>query len=515
MKQYEVLDESSDDEGSDDEGSDELQYRYYDAMGRPYLDSVIQRPNILNEIIKEREEEERVRNEQDIPCFDEVVFTSLKNPDESCPARFISDTSTWAESLASYRLKIAQDKADAEISEFTLFDEQRAAECKKMELDLIVSRLPKFPTLTLKRMADEAAEVARIAAISSASSKYYTAKKTQSNKAGGAVWGHRRNGGGKGKKVERMVALPGQLSEQAMSRIRDEKYKKLVVISDLEAKSSRQLKRGNKKEKDVFDRQKRLDKEEEIRTRMSVMSLGEPEVVPEVVEETDWQKFKRHELQTVISKQKCLLSVASVEGVKHTFDELVMSTKDKSVAVEPKVRDGWNTVVTKSITKRKSTENTLVRMFYDDPSKSVNKGRPVGGAPVPFSRLCMSVIESVKCRHGKRCKFAHSPSQLNISPCGFGDRCKNAKCVAGKWVNTPGRKCMFSHPGEEVDKVAFCLRLGMKKELTVPVKRLVVNTPKCEVECVDGVFNVTSSNLDSVIREIVASKITDVVLRFV
>jgi len=513
-------------EGYEDDSDDsyEPEYMYYDAMGRPYLDTVVQRTTNLGDIIKkiQDDEDERDRN---MYYFNELVFDSLDKPDESCPAVFTIDASSWVASMASYRSKMEQDKKDAELVEFNLQNDKKDAEFREKELDFIVSRLPKFSAIMLKRMADESAEIARIAAIPKASSKFYT-DTNKSNESRSAVWGHRRNGGGNTKKTV-LVALPGQLSAEAMSKIRDKKYKKLVELVALEAQKSRQLKRDNKKEKNYIEETKRLEKIKEINMRMSAKPVIKKDVV--VVEETEFQIFQREQVENFVSRQKLMIPVVVNKAVR-TFDELVIeTTNNKLVKVEVKIKDGWNKVETKSTNKKKTTEDTLVRMFYDDKSRN-----PVRPPQVPFSMLCISVIDNVKCRHGKRCKFAHNPSQMNISPCGFGDRCRNTKLVSGKWVNGPGRTCMFSHPGEEVDKVALCLRMGMKKEL-IPI---VVNK-KCVVPHVDErviprvlnqtrvlnqpawkvnpsrVFKVTKTTLNSVISEIVSLKITDVVLQFV
>ena len=67
------------------------------------------------------------------------------------------------------------------------------------------------------------------------------------------------------------------------------------------------------------------------------------------------------------------------------------------------------------------------------------------------SRLCNSVTSGEPCRHGNRCRFAHSVDELVPSSCFFGNECKFLGCR--------DRQCTFIHPCE--DKFAYCQRIGI------------------------------------------------------
>ena len=93
------------------------------------------------------------------------------------------------------------------------------------------------------------------------------------------------------------------------------------------------------------------------------------------------------------------------------------------------------------------------------------------------TRLCKSLETGEVCRHGIRCRFAHSLDELVVAKCVFGAECRHIKCgVDGFYKNSGERVCSFIHPGE--DKEGFYVRTGLKKpsvcvETTVCVKATV------------------------------------------
>ena len=49
------------------------------------------------------------------------------------------------------------------------------------------------------------------------------------------------------------------------------------------------------------------------------------------------------------------------------------------------------------------------------------------------TKICDSVSKGISCRHGSKCRFAHSKKELVLRKCRYGDRCYN--------INT----CEFAH----------------------------------------------------------------------
>lgn len=78
-----------------------------------------------------------------------------------------------------------------------------------------------------------------------------------------------------------------------------------------------------------------------------------------------------------------------------------------------------------------------------------------------YTKLCDSVTSGKPCRHGERCRFAHSIEQLTVSPCFFEEKCRHVKNVGGMIHNIDGRPCCrHIHPGETKDH--FLKRTGVQ-----------------------------------------------------
>lgn len=56
---------------------------------------------------------------------------------------------------------------------------------------------------------------------------------------------------------------------------------------------------------------------------------------------------------------------------------------------------------------------------------------------------CKSIMCGKKCRFGPRCKFAHTPEELNVRECHFKGQCRHK------------HKCKFAHPDDAAEKTAI------------------------------------------------------------
>lgn len=117
---------------------------------------------------------------------------------------------------------------------------------------------------------------------------------------------------------------------------------------------------------------------------------------------------------------------------------------DLASSVKPKKKnnDGWITV--------------------DNRHKSKKTPTP---APVPDNtktRLCKNTVG--ECPHGKRCRYAHGVSELNILDCTF-DSCRFVRLFNGEYVNTShNRRCERRHKNETNNN--FFKRTGIKDPVT-------------------------------------------------
>ena len=105
-----------------------------------------------------------------------------------------------------------------------------------------------------------------------------------------------------------------------------------------------------------------------------------------------------------------------------------------------------------------------------------------GGANLLKTKMCRSTETGEACPHGERCRFAHTLSELRISECFFGDRCRfvrRHRNQDGIYFNNAGKFCNHLHPGESQE--CFFKRTGKEMPVVVPPKNVedkVVGIPK-------------------------------------
>jgi hypothetical protein len=81
------------------------------------------------------------------------------------------------------------------------------------------------------------------------------------------------------------------------------------------------------------------------------------------------------------------------------------------------------------------------------------------GANLAKTRMCNSVEKKETCRHGEKCRFAHSLEELVTRNCFFKGECRFVKFENGKLVNNGRDICRNKHPHESQDE--FIERVGL------------------------------------------------------
>jgi hypothetical protein len=84
------------------------------------------------------------------------------------------------------------------------------------------------------------------------------------------------------------------------------------------------------------------------------------------------------------------------------------------------------------------------------------------------TKMCNSIGSGYKCKHGSKCRFAHSTEELTVRECRFGNGCRFADT------------CTFKHPGET--KEQYLIRQGVKVATPALAKVEVKAVPKVEVK---------------------------------
>ena len=81
------------------------------------------------------------------------------------------------------------------------------------------------------------------------------------------------------------------------------------------------------------------------------------------------------------------------------------------------------------------------------------------GAHLAKTRMCNSVEKNETCRHGEKCRFAHSLEELVTRNCFFKGECRFVRFENGKLVNNGRDICRNKHPHESQDE--FIERVGL------------------------------------------------------
>jgi hypothetical protein len=405
----------------------ERSYGYCDAMGNPYVDTIIQ--SRLNDIYTKYQTYEPIIKLAD---DDRNMLTDLSDPSDKCPMRFMSNDVSWGSAVSAYNDELADIKETEALADFTEFNKQSDDDVLREERQLKLASLPKFPKAMLERMKKAAIEMARKRP--TADKKFYTWKKgVTSSNTSHTAWGHRRSGGGKGK----TLTLSEMNSEKAIAeQAAKKRIRQQVNKEKAEVESHR-----------IAEKMKKLGIQ-----KIEFMGEKTPEPTESVVEETAFQMHRRMEMAH--------FNTISAPEIDYVIEKPKFNTESKGVKF---------TVIDRLKSSNDKIASTIMKSFYTKDTRgaaikrlSVMKSK--GGESK--TRLCKSVIlgGSGKCPHGNTCKFAHSISQLKITSCVFGDKCNFVKKEGESWENTKLRICHFGHPGE--DQEALCKRTGtvVKKE---------------------------------------------------
>jgi hypothetical protein len=263
-----------------------------------------------------------------------------------------------------------------------------------------------------------------------ADAKFYTWKKgARANKTSHTAWGHRRNGGGKHK-------------VQTLSQMNSEK-------AAAELAAARALRRKTNKEKAQIEQQKLV----EVMKRIESQTKEVVKEQPKVVEETEYQKFKRKELDEFNNDHRKKMKIEPV------IESVVEEKKPIKIKV---VTDNKWEVVDKQAKKKEILAKKITKAFYEKPKKPATFEKKPMGKSNRKTMLCKSVLFGTKCPypHGK-CNFAHTSQELHPRAC-MNHRCKFVRCSNGVFTNNGHKKCMFLHEGES--KSNFFNRVTQKKK---------------------------------------------------
>jgi hypothetical protein len=402
----------------------------------------------------------------DKPSLDKVcgggmtVLAKSRRGAEPKPVQLAAKTSSFKTMMqakfaaADKAKKEAEEKEKAERAEAQRLAEEKMKE--ELRLKAVVANLP-----TESRAAKEAKE------------KVW--KET--------TFGHRRNGGGKSRgryaaEVDAKVVAERRAErrkEAAMNRKMELemnrkhiskaptviKLQKPVIVEKVEEDEARVAWAAAGNDSDEFnmvDATKLVEAEEQ---------KAEAEAMAEVVElvATKICDDKSTKMERIIAEQKKEeedKAAAEKKAAEEAWTEVKRSSKSKEPLVL-KMGQTSHRETKRSETKRSGTKDDVRTVAHEKLSdkKEIEKN-------LTKTRLCKSLETGEVCRHGVRCRFAHSLEELVVAKCVFGAECRRVECgVGGCYKNCGDRVCSFIHPDE--DKEGFYVRTGLKKP-TVCVK---------------------------------------------
>ena len=120
------------------------------------------------------------------------------------------------------------------------------------------------------------------------------------------------------------------------------------------------------------------------------------------------------------------------------------------------------------IISHSTQKNTSLKKYYPPPSpiieelndvedkrsEALEKLKSAKDKITTKSQMCSSFETNHQCKHGSKCRFAHTIEELTPSSCFFGEQCQ--------FINSSAKKCMHIHDCE--DKNEYCNRVGIGSE---------------------------------------------------
>ena len=409
------------------------------------------------------------------PSLDKAIggMTLLVKPKPVQLAAKTSSFKTMMEAKFAAADKAKKEAADKELAD-RLAEQREAEEKMKEELRLraVVAHLPTESRAAKERRLKKEAEEKAKADAKAAKEKVW--KET--------TFGHRRNGGGKSRgryaaevdakvvaerrkerRKEAAMNRKMELESDARSRVvvpTVVKFGKPVIVEKVgenEARMAWAAAGKNSEEFSLVEATKLVEVEE---------GRAEAEAMAEVVElvASKITEDKTTKMERIIAeqeKEKVEKAVAEKKAVEEAWTEVKRVSGKKGLVLKMgqashKVKVDTRAVAHEKLSDKKEMEKTLTK-----------------------TRMCKSVEMGTVCRHGVRCRFAHSLDELVVAPCVFGVECRRVECVGGCYKNCGDRVCNFLHPGEERD--AFYLRTGLKKPTPVKAVTPVKVTPPVKV----------------------------------
>lgn len=316
-----------------------------------------------------------------------------------------------------------EDEDEEYLKKFEEYNNKRNKEIAEMLEKDFMSKLPKFSAGMLAKMKKEQEEMIKP---QKADPKYYPwIGGNSASNISHTAWGHRRNGGGKGKKdtMTEMNSEKAAAERAAAKRIRRkmnkekemiEALKRTEIIIRLQAQkasidlaSEKQVDNEKTEEEIEFDNKQKIN---EIACRILIVSKQLEVIKKKEQEEEDKDKkvlvYDDNKILDYLAEQRD----ANQELVRLEFARLE-SKKQKTK------EDEWKLAGKKQRKPESSPVKLIVcnsvgtnkNCSYGDNCRFSHQTPSQYSQPVKSKIMCRSIGSGRKCLHGVNCRFSHQP----------------------------------------------------------------------------------------------------------
>ena len=283
-------------------------------------------------------------------------------------------------------------------------------------------------------------------------------------RTGGNIFGHRRNGGGKGKKYLTAAPTTKALEEIAAAKLEKKRTKKAEKKAE-EEKRAAEFANSSQIEKPSLQAVEMADFEEE----------EEEEEEEEVYDISSFMR-KTIDIEYGVNQEKrCQVKATPIrKGKGNTKTYIVGSSRiselrDHSFSkhkqmcryvAEGKVCSHGD----KCRFSHSKGDDITAPLSKRDQGFEILSNKDKLADKLKFTKMCKSVVLGKPCSYPDgKCRFAHSIEQLQIAECGFGDQCRRVSWSTSGMCRNKSKtvKCDFKHSGET--KENFYARTGLKR----------------------------------------------------
>ena len=448
--------------------------------------------------------ETRLRHRRRLDTPPVIVLLSMATSEQTGCETWLE----WQEKMMIEKEEALHKKKEEEKK---VEEEEKKVEEKKKKLELlekarILATLPTETKLGRYKRMKKKEEEKRAA--------WLARKKKRKIPKKSLPFGHRRNGGGKSRSKKSTAAVGSKEEKIQIEVIKRRRALRKKVKKEEKKKEEEKrslLFRNNAENKDTnvieinYIKDEEDEEEEDLETKMLEQEIKKQQTLmiqniqlrkeaKEKVIELKKQKLEEDHANAVFAYHEALLRDERENGGWITVNKF-----------KPKFKSNTEKEKKKKEKKKKEKKKKEVCPFQFVTPRMAGQKKIFNKQEMPTvlskTRICESVHTGKRCRHGKRCRFAHTAQELQIRECFFGNRCRCVKKTCSGYHNSGKKCCCFRHPEETNENYfrrmglkktsAFCRTVAKKVKITkveISIMRVATNTKQVVKESNSFIF---------------------------